>query len=92
MAWTIMFLFLPLTCVYYPVTVLPDWLQYVAWALPPTYVFEGMRALVIDHVFRADLMIEAFAFNVVLFAAASLAFFTLLRSARIHGSLLQTGE
>src|SRR4029453_2538399 len=28
MAWTIMFLFLPLTCVYYPVAVLPDWLQY----------------------------------------------------------------
>ena len=45
MAWTIMFLFLPLTCVYYPVAVLPDWLQYFAWALPPTYVFEGMRAL-----------------------------------------------
>jgi ABC-2 type transport system permease protein len=92
MAWTIMFLFLPLTCVYYPVAVLPDWLQYVAWALPPTYVFEGMRALVIDHVFRADLMAEAFAFNVVLFAAASLIFFKLLQSARIHGSLLQTGE
>lgn len=92
MAWTIMFLFLPLTCVYYPVAVLPDWLQYVAWALPPTYVFEGMRALVTDHVFRADLMAEAFAFNVVLFAAASLAFFKLLQSARIHGSLLQTGE
>jgi ABC-2 type transport system permease protein len=92
MAWTIMFLFLPLTCVYYPVAVLPEWLQYVAWALPPTYVFEGMRALVIDHVFRADLMAEAFAFNVVLFAAASWAFFTLLRSARVQGSLLQTGE
>jgi ABC-2 type transport system permease protein len=51
-----------------------------------------MRALVIDHVFHADLMAEAFAFNVVLFAAASLAFFKLLQSARIHGSLLQTGE
>ena len=25
--------------------------------LPPTYVFEGMRALLIDHVFRADLML-----------------------------------
>ena len=60
MAWTIMFLFLPLTCVYYPVAVLPDWLQYFAWALPPTYVFEGMRALVIDHVFRADLMAAGF--------------------------------
>jgi len=92
MAWTIMFLFLPLTCVYYPVAVLPDWLQLVAWALPPTYVFEGMRALVTDHVFRADLMATAFAFNVVLFAAASLAFLKLLQSARIHGSLLQTAE
>ena len=92
MAWTIMFLFLPLTCVYYPVTVLPHWLQYVAWSLPPTYVFEGMRALLIDHVFRADLMIEAFAFNIVLFAAASFAFFGLLRSARVQGSLLQGGE
>ncbi len=92
MAWTIMFLFLPLTCVYYPVAVLPHWLQYVAWALPPTYVFEGMRALLIDHVFRADLMLEAFAFNVVLFAAASIAFLLLLRSAREQGSLLQGGE
>lgn len=92
LAWTIMFLFLPLTCVYYPVAVLPHWLQYVAWALPPTYVFEGMRALLIEHVFRADLMLEAFAFNVVLFAAAAFAFMQLLRSAREQGSLLQTGE
>src|SRR6202011_954056 len=55
MAWTIMFIFLPLTCVYYPVAVLPGWLQVIAWALPPTYVFEGMRSLMIDHVFRVDL-------------------------------------
>src|SRR5881398_2384395 len=37
MAWSFMFLFLPLTCVYYPVEVLPAWLQVVAWMLPPTY-------------------------------------------------------
>ena len=92
LAWTIMFLFLPLTCVYYPVSVLPVWLQYVAWALPPTYVFEGMRALLIHHVFRADLMLQALAYNAVLFAAASSAFMKLLQSAREHGSLLQTGE
>ncbi len=92
MAWTIMFLFLPLTCVYYPVTVLPHWLQYVAWALPPTYVFEGMRALMIDHVFRADLMLQSFGLNAVLFAAASTAFLLLLRSAREQGTLLQGGE
>src|SRR5471030_554257 len=92
MAWTIMFLFLPLTCVYYQVSVLPHWLQYVAWSLPPTYVFEGMRALLIDHVFRADLMLEALAFNLVLFAVASFAFLKLLQSARAQGALLQTGD
>src|ERR1700739_2007681 len=57
MAWTIIFIFLPLTCVYYPVAVLPGWLQIVAWSLPPTYVFEGLRALLIEHSFRADLML-----------------------------------
>jgi hypothetical protein len=51
LAWTLMFALLPLTCVYYPVSVLPGWLQVVAWMLPPTYVFEGMRALLIDKVF-----------------------------------------
>ena len=92
MAWTIMFIFLPLTCVYYPVAVLPDWLQVVAWLLPPTYVFEGMRALLIDHAFRADLMLQALALNVVFFIAAVAAFLALLKSARKHGSLMQTGE
>jgi ABC-2 type transport system permease protein len=92
MAWTIMFLLLPLACVYYPVAVLPGWLQYVAWALPPTYVFEGMRALLIDHVFRADLMLQAFALNALYFAGAIVAFFKLLQGARRAGALMQTGE
>jgi ABC-2 type transport system permease protein len=91
-AWSIMFLFLPLTCVYYPVAVLPAWLQPVSWALPPTYVFEGMRALIIDNVFRADLMLQAFALNLVFFVAAAASFMALLNSARRQGSLLQTGE
>ena len=61
LAWSIMFLFMPLTCVYYPVTTLPVWLQPAAWLLPPTYVFEGMRALIIEHTFRPDLMLDALA-------------------------------
>ena len=92
LAWSIMFLFMPLTCVYYPVTTLPVWLQHLAWLLPPTYVFEGMRALVIDKVFRPDLMLDALALNVVLFAAGAFAFAKLLQSARRQGSLMQTGE
>jgi len=92
LAWTVMFLLLPLACVYYPVTVLPAWLQMVSWSLPPTYVFEGMRAILIDHVFRGDLMLEALGLNGVLFAIAVSVFVILLDSARRQGSLLQTGE
>jgi len=92
MAWSIMFIFLPLTCVYYPVAVLPGWLQHVAWLLPPTYVFEGMRALMTEHVFRLDLMLQALALNAVLFAAGTAAFLGLLKSARRNGALMQTGE
>jgi ABC-2 type transport system permease protein len=87
-----MFFLMPLTCVYYPVSVLPSWLQTVACALPPTYVFEGMRALILDQVFRADLMVAAFALNVLYFGLAVLVFLQLLKSARRIGSLLQTGE
>jgi ABC-2 type transport system permease protein len=90
--WSLMFGILPLVCVYYPVTVLPHWLQAVAWALPPTYVFEGMRALLIDHTFRADLMVDALAINAVLLIASFAAFMALLNSGRRAGSLLQSGE
>ena len=90
--WTLMFALMPLACVYYPVRVLPSWLQHVSWALPPTYVFEGMRALLIDQVFRADLMLSAFALNAALLLASFAAFLALLKSARRHGSLLTEGE
>jgi ABC-2 type transport system permease protein len=92
LAWTFMFLLLPLTCVYYPVSTLPGWLQVVAWALPPTYVFEGMRELLIHQVFRADLMLRALALNAIFFAVAVAGLVALLDSARRQGSLLQTGE
>ena len=92
LAWTLVFILLPLACVYYPVSVLPMWLQWVAWLLPPTYVFEGMRALMIDKVFRADLMIEALAINAGLFVVAIVVFVALLNSARSHGKLIQSGE
>lgn len=92
LAWTLAFLILPVTCVYYPVAILPEWLQPLAWALPPTYVFEGLRAAVIDHVFRSDLMLGALGLNAVYFCAATLGFLRLLQSARREGTLMQTGE
>lgn len=91
-AWSLMFLMMPLVCVYYPVEVLPALLQPVAWALPPTYVFEGMRAVVIHKNFRVDLMLEALAMNAIYVSLALAAFYRLLDSARRRGSLMQTGE
>lgn len=92
LVWSLMFVIQPLGCVYYPVAALPTWLQPICWALPPTYVFEGLRAVLIDHVLRADLMIEALALDALFFAASIFAFAKLLASARRAGSLLQTGE
>jgi len=90
--WTLMFGLMPLVCVYYPVSVLPSWLQPVAWCLPPTYVFEGMRALLFEQVFRGDLMLGALAINAVLFVASFAAFLLLLNSAKRVGSLISGGE
>jgi ABC-2 type transport system permease protein len=90
--WLMTFLMLPLSCVYYPVTTLPIWLQPVALAIPSTYVFEGLRAIVLDGQFRGDLMLWALAFNAAYLAAALVLFSTLLESARRAGSLVQMGE
>jgi ABC-2 type transport system permease protein len=92
LAWSMTFLLLPLCCVYYPVAILPAWLQYVALALPPTHVFEGLRVLVIDHRFDVLEMLAALGLNILYLAAALGAFGLLLRSARRSGSLMQTGE
>ncbi len=91
-AWLVAFVFLPLCCVYYPVTTLPGWLQPVALALPPTYVFEGLRAIVLTGTFQAHLMVVAFALNLVYFALGFAAFSYFLHQARVHGSLVQMGE
>jgi ABC-2 type transport system permease protein len=91
-AWLIVFVFLPLCCVYYPVSTLPSWLQTVALALPPTYVFEGLRAIVLRGDFVGSLMVKALALNAVYFAAGWATFAYFLQSARINGTLVQMGE
>ena len=43
--WPIPALLEPFTCVMYPLHTLPGWMQAIARVLPPSYVFESMRAL-----------------------------------------------
>lgn len=91
-AWASVFLLAPICGVYYPVATLPPWLQHISWLLPPTYVFEGMRSVMLAHVFRADLLIQAVALNVLYIALGLAAFLFAFRQARERGQLLQTGE
>jgi ABC-2 type transport system permease protein len=44
--WPLPALVSPFVGVFYPLSTLPAWMRGVAHALPPSYVFEGMRAVV----------------------------------------------
>jgi ABC-2 type transport system permease protein len=92
LAWAIMFIMLPLACVYYPVEALPQALQYMAWALPPTAVFEGMRAILLEGVWRGDLMLWAAFVNMLLLLIGLVSFYHFLKAGRREGTLLQLGE
>jgi ABC-2 type transport system permease protein len=92
LAWTVIFALAPLSCVYYPVTTLPGWLQPVAWCLPSTYVFEGMRDVLFTGAFRTDYFLAAIGLDLVFLAVGTTIFFIAFRDARRRGALLQTGE
>ncbi len=92
LAWVAIFAVAPLTGVYYPVATLPGWIQPFAWALPSTYVFEGMRDVLLNNVFRTDYFIYAVLLNIAYSAAAVMVFLHIFRIARVRGLLLQMGE
>ena len=92
LAWTVIFALAPLSCVYYPVATLPVWLQPVAWALPSTYVFEGMRAVLFSGAFRLDYFVTAVLLDLALVVLGALVFALCFRDARRRGALLQMGE
>ena len=49
--WPIPALIAPFVGVFYPVATLPPWMQFIAAGLPPSYVFEGMRAILAGQAF-----------------------------------------
>tara|TARA_B100000614_G_C14515069_1_gene480167 strand:- start:357 stop:1166 length:810 start_codon:yes stop_codon:yes gene_type:complete len=92
LAWAAIFLIQPVSGVYYPIDVLPEVLQAVSKGLPSSYVFEGMRAVVIDGVFRSDFLAYAAGLNLVYLAIGAASFVAHLRLARNRGLILQIGE
>jgi len=91
-AWLAIFLLAPVSAIYYPVTVLPDWLQTISWLLPTAPVFEGMRAILIDGTVRLDLLAHALAVDLAYLALGSFLFLYSFHVARKRGLLLQVGE
>jgi len=92
LAWAAIFIIAPISGVYYPIGVLPAWMQAIAWGLPSAHVFEGMRTLVLQGVFRWDHFWAAAALNLVCLALGAAVFAWAMRHARDHGTLLQMGE
>ena len=57
--WPIPALISPFVGVFYPLATLPAWMQTIAHALAPSYVFEGMRAIVTGGTFPASHLLWA---------------------------------
>ncbi len=92
LAWMASFVLSPIVGVYYPVSILPEWLQPVSYLLPPTYIFEGMRALMNGGEIRLDLMALAFGLNLPFFAASLWVFHRAFEKTRQDRGLLQALE
>ncbi len=63
LAWGLVFLFQPISCVFYPVSVLPNWLQPVALANPAAHVFEGMRDVLLNQIIPWEHLVWATGLN-----------------------------
>lgn len=71
LAWGLGGLIMPLAAVYYPVSVLPDWVEGVAHALPLARVFESMRAVLAGAPTPWGQLAIAFGLDLVYIAAAA---------------------
>ncbi len=92
LAWVAIFAVAPVSGIYYPIAVLPQWLHPVALALPSSYVFEGMRALLFEHSVRSDLLVRSAALDGIYLAIGVSVFLGAFRRARERGLLLHIGE
>ncbi len=92
LAWGVAFLFQPISAVFYPVSVLPKFLQKLALVIPASYVFEGMRAIIFGRTFPADKLLKAFALNAVYLGLALVFFFRMFKQVRARGLLAKMGE
>jgi ABC-2 type transport system permease protein len=90
-AWALPFLLQPFSAVFYPVTVLPQPMQKVAWAIPCTYVFEGMRQVIRSGTIPWHHLAWAIGLNIFYLAGAMLLLIYVFDIARNRGLLGKWG-
>src|SRR5258708_5503737 len=85
LAWGIIFVFEPLTAAFFPVKVLPTFLQRLAWALPPTYLFEAARGILDGGTMNWSYAAVATLLNSVYFIGAAIIFGFFFRKSKDSG-------
>jgi ABC-2 type transport system permease protein len=92
LAWGLVFLFQPISCVFYPMNVLPPWLQTIAWINPAAHVFEGMRAVITTGTFPSAELAWASGLNAVYLSGLILWFHMMFSVCKDKGLLVRVGE
>ncbi|HSN04321.1 MAG TPA: ABC transporter permease [Nitrospira sp.] len=92
LAWSMVFLFQPISCVFYPMDVLPVWLKPVAWANPAAHIFEGMRAVLTPGSSPLPHLAWACGLNLVLLATVIAWFHRTFAYCKEQGLLVRVGE
>ena len=92
LAWGMVFLFQPISCVFYPLSVLPDWLQAIARLNPATHVFGGMRAVITAGTFPAHNLAWAVGLNAVYLSVLIVWFHVMFAACKDKGLLVRVGE
>lgn len=85
LAFSIPFLMLPFSAVYYPVSILPPFVQKISLFLPTSHLFEGMRSLLANHVFPSQEIIWASLLNIAYFIIGLAVFYLMVKVARKKG-------
>ncbi len=92
LAWGMVFLFQPISCVFYPLEVLPPILQSIAWLVPPSHIFEGMRTVLVDGATPVDHILWATGLNLFFLVIVVGWFYHTFNVCKDKGSLVRIGE
>lgn len=79
--WPMPAILAPFVGVFYPISTLPEWMQKVAHVLPPTHVFEGVRAIIAGEAFPLAPLMWGIALSIIFIALAYFYFLRIYRRA-----------